>query len=78
MLRKKRYEWAYSASRREHWIRKALGVLLIAVSIYLLLRGGGGSWRAKGLEYLWFAATLLWILGWLFHLLEKWLYPEGH
>ena len=46
---------------------------MIAVSICLLL--DGGSWRGEGLEYLWYVATLLWIFGWLFHKLERWLHP---
>jgi len=72
-LKGKRYSWAFSAGSKEHWARKVLGVLLIAVSIYLLL--DGGSWQGRGLEYLWYAATLLWIFGWLFHKLERWLHP---
>ena len=72
-LKDKRYSWAFSASSKEHWARKALGALLIAVSIFLLL--DGDSWQGRGLEYLWHATTLLWIFGWLFHKLERWLYP---
>jgi len=73
MLRKKRHEWSFSAGRWEHRFSLILGILLIIISVIIVFRPSFVV--RKGLEYLWLAATLLWILYYGSHRLEKWLYP---
>jgi len=74
LLDRWRYRNAFKFGKLEHILSKILGALLMGVSVYLLFSEGGGP-RLEGLKYLWFSATLLWIFGWLFHKLERWLHP---
>lgn len=69
-----RYSTAFSMGRKEHFFSEMLGMILIAVSVFSYFFPD--YLNQVYYRWLWFLATSIWCLYYLFHRLEKLFFPK--